>query len=209
MRAANESADSLVAKSADVHPVREELARGRLAAGTRDCAAETRTGAARLSLVVAMDQARLIGRQGRLPWHLPKDLAHFKRLTLGKTILMGRRTWDSLGRALPGRENWVLSRDPVFAPVGARTFPSIGSALSAQADGELMVIGGAELYRQTLGAARRLYVTQVLVRLEGRDASDVHFPDFDETRFQELEREDHPADERHAWPYRFLTLERN
>lgn len=161
-----------------------------------------------LSLVVAMDQAGLIGRKGRLPWHLPNDLAHFKRLTLGKTILMGRRTWDSLGRALPGRENWVLSRDPAFAPTGARTFSSIESALAAPIDGELMLIGGAELYRQALGAAQRLYLTRVLVRLDGRGPTDVHFPAFDETAFRELEREDHPADDRHAWPYRFLTLER-
>ncbi|MGQ0698275.1 MAG: dihydrofolate reductase [Panacagrimonas sp.] len=161
-----------------------------------------------LSLIVAMDQNRLIGRDGGLPWRLPNDLAHFKRLTLGKTILMGRRTWDSLGRALPGRENWVVSREPAFAPLGARVFASVESALGAHTDGELMVIGGAELYRQTLVRARRLYLTQVLAQLGAGRRANVHFPDFDETCFREIAREDHPADERHACPYRFLTLER-
>lgn len=169
----------------------------------------TGAGCARsLSLIVAMDQARLIGREGRLPWHLPKDLAHFKRLTLGKTILMGRRTWDSLGRPLPGRENWVLSRDPAFAPAGARAFTSIESALAARPDDELVVIGGAELYRHTFASADRLYLTQVLVRLDGAQPTDVHFPDFDETAFCEHDREEHAADDRHAYAYRFLTLER-
>lgn len=160
-----------------------------------------------LSLIVAMDQARLIGRDGDLPWRLPNDLAHFKRRTLGKTILMGRRTWNSLGRPLPGRANWVVSRDPSFAPPGAQVFASLAAALAAHSAGELMVIGGAELYRQTLAQAQRLYLTQVQTRLEAR-ANDVHFPEFDLAAFQEVEREEHPADERHAWPYRFLTLQR-
>ena len=161
-----------------------------------------------LSLIVAMDQNRLIGRRGDLPWRLPNDLAHFKRQTLGKTILMGRRTWDSLGRPLPGRDNWVVSRAADFAPAGARVFASLDAALNAQTDGELMVIGGAELYRQTLHLARRLYLTQVLVALDGGTAIDVHFLDFDVAAYCELEREDHAADARHAYPYRFLTLER-
>lgn len=161
-----------------------------------------------LSLIVAMDRNRLIGRNGSLPWRLPNDLAHFRRLTLGKTILMGRRTWDSLGRPLPGRDNWVLTRDPAFAPAGARVFASVDAALDAHANGELMVIGGAELYRQTLASAQRLYLTQVLAALAPTDANDVHFPEFDATAFREIGREDHAADERHAYPYRFLTLER-
>lgn len=164
--------------------------------------------AVQISLIVAMDQAGLIGRQGRLPWHLPNDLAHFKRLTMGKTMLMGRRTWDSLGRPLPGRQNWVLSRDALFSPAGARVFPSFESALAALTDGELMVIGGADLYRQTLNMAQRLYLTQVQVRLDGADPSDVHFPAFDAHAFRELSREDHVADARHPYPYRFLTLQR-
>lgn len=165
-------------------------------------------GEGSLSLIVAMDQNRLIGRDGGLPWRLPNDLAHFKRLTLGKTILMGRRTWDSLGRPLPGRDNWVVSRDPAFAPAGARAFASLAAALAARRGGELMVIGGTELYRQTLPSVQRLYLTQVLATLEPGGAGDVHFPDYDLAEFRECEREDHAADERHAYPYRFLTLER-
>lgn len=164
-------------------------------------------GARSLSLIVAMDEAQLIGRDGGLPWRLPNDLAHFKRVTLGKTILMGRRTWDSLGRPLPGRDNWVVSRDASFAPRGARVFTALDDALAAHLSGELMVIGGAELYRQTLAQAQTLYLTQVLARLEPR-VRDVQFPAFDPRAFRETAREDHPADERHAYPYRFLRLER-
>lgn len=158
-----------------------------------------------LSLIVAMDRKRLIGRDNALPWKLPDDLKQFKRLTIGKTILMGRKTWDSLGRPLPERQNWVLSRDPGFAPSGARVFASVDAALAAHGDGELMVIGGAELYRQTLPLAQRLYLTEV-------DASiadgDTWFPDFDRDAWRERASEPHPADERHAYPFRFVTLER-
>lgn len=156
------------------------------------------------SLIVACDENRLIGRNGDLPWRLPNDLKHFKALTLGKTILMGRKTWDSLGRPLPQRENWVLTRDPVFAAKGCRVFHQLQDALTAHAQGELMVIGGADLYRQALPEAKRLYLTQVHAREEG----DTWFPDFSNAGFHQTSREDHPADERHAYPYSFLTLER-
>lgn len=160
-----------------------------------------------LSLIVAMDLSGLIGRDGGLPWRLPNDLAHFKRLTLGKTILMGRRTWDSLGRALPGRDNWVVSRAPGLVANGARVFSSLQAALAEHREGELMVIGGAELYRQTLDRADQLYLTEVQTRLEAQPG-DVCFPEFARDRFEELSCEAHPADERHAWPYRFLRMRR-
>lgn len=151
-----------------------------------------------------MDRGRLIGRDGELPWRLPNDLQHFKRLTLGKTVLMGRKTWTSLGRPLPERENWVLTRDGDFRAVGARVFHALDAALSAYKGKELMVIGGADLYRQTLSLAQRLYLTEVDAELDG----DTRFPDFDRTHWREIESASHPADERHAWPYRFVTLER-
>jgi dihydrofolate reductase len=157
-----------------------------------------------LSLIVAMDEQRLIGRAGALPWRLPEDLKHFKRLTLGKTVLMGRKTWDSLGRPLPQRENWVLTRDAGFQAEGARAFASLDAALAAHPAGELMVIGGAELYRQTLAHAQRLYLTEVHATLEG----DTWFPDFDRTQWIERVRERHEADERHAYVYSFVTLDR-
>lgn len=157
-----------------------------------------------LSLIVACDENRLIGRAGDLPWRLPNDLKHFKALTLGKTILMGRKTWDSLGRPLPQRDNWVLTRDATFAAPGCRAFGTLQAALAAHASGELMVIGGAELYRQTLPHAQRLYLTRVHAQEQG----DTWFPDFDLAQFREISREDHPADDRHVYPYSFLILER-
>ncbi len=162
-----------------------------------------------IALIVAMDRGGLIGRDGDLPWRLPNDLKHFKRQTVGKTVLMGRRTWDSLGRPLPQRTNWVLTRDRDFRADGARVFRHLDEALSAHGDAEqgaeLMVIGGAELYRQTLPLAQRLYLTEVDAELDG----DTHFPAFDRADWREVEAESHPADERHAWPYRFVTLERS
>lgn len=173
----------------------------------RSASADARSEEKSMSLIVAMDQAGLIGRDGGLPWRLPNDLAHFKRLTLGKTILMGRRTWDSLGRALPGRDNWVVSRAPGLVAAGARVFSSLEAALAEHRKGELMVIGGAEMYRQTLDRADRLYLTEVQTRLAAK-SGDICFPEFLRAGFEELSREEHPADDRHAWPYRFLSLRR-
>lgn len=157
-----------------------------------------------ISLVVAMDRNRLIGRDGDLPWRLPNDLKHFKRLTVGKTVLMGRKTWTSLGRPLPDRDNWVLTRDRGFAAEGCRVFHSLEDALAAHTGEELMVIGGAELYRQTLLLAQRLYVTEVDAQLEG----DTHFPVLDPTQWRQVSAESHPADDRHAYAYTFKLLER-
>lgn len=157
-----------------------------------------------LSLIVAMDDNGLIGRDGQLPWRLPEDLKFFRRTTLGKTVLMGRKTWDSLGKPLDGRRNWVLSRDPAFRPEGARVFDDLDAALDAHEDGELMVIGGAALFEATLPLAQRIYLTQVHAQLEG----DTWFPSTDLPEFREAAREDRPADDRHAWPYSFVTLER-
>ena len=158
-----------------------------------------------ISLIAAMDEGRVIGRDGQLPWRLPADLAHFKRLTLGKIVLMGRKTWDSLGRPLPGRRNWVLTRDTAFSAEGVEVFHSLHEALAApRAGAELMVIGGANLYRQTLPLAQRLYLTEVAARVDG----DAHFPEVSAQDFVEVSAEAHAADERHAYAYRFVTLER-
>lgn len=161
-----------------------------------------------VALIVAMDPSGLIGRGLDLPWRLPADLAHFKRTTMGKTVLMGRRTWQSIGRPLPGRENWVVTRDPSFRPEGARVFDSLDAALAAHGNGELMVIGGADLYRQTLPLARRIYLTEVLADLGPATADDVRLPTFDRSAFREIGREEHAADDRHAHAFRFVTLER-
>ncbi|MDP3295106.1 MAG: dihydrofolate reductase [Nevskia sp.] len=157
-----------------------------------------------LTLIAALAQNRVIGRDGDLPWRLPDDLKRFKRLTVGKTVLMGRKTWVSLGRPLPDRDNWVLTRDIAFKPAGATVFASLDQALNAGQGRELVVIGGAELYRQTLPLATRLELTEVLAELEG----DTWFPEFDTADWIETASEAHPADERHRFPFRFVTLNR-
>ena len=160
-----------------------------------------------LVLVVAAADNGVIGRDGDLPWRLPADLQHFKRLTLGKTILMGRKTWQSLGRPLPQRDNWVITREPAFQAPGARVFASLDQALAAaqsQAVAELMVIGGAQIYAQTLPLASRLHLTRVHANVDG----DTRLPEYDAAAFVETAREDHAADERHAYAYSFITLQR-
>ena len=157
-----------------------------------------------LTLVVAVAENGIIGRNSGLPWRLPEDLKHFRRLTLGNTVLMGRKTFESLGKPLEGRANWVLTRDPAFAPAGTQVFRDLDAALAAQPQGELLVIGGAELYRQTLPLASRLELTRVHARVEG----DTHFPDYDTAQWRETARVDHAADERHAHAYSFITLAR-
>ena len=157
-----------------------------------------------VSLVVAMDEGGVIGRGGALPWRLPEDLKHFRRLTLGKTVLMGRKTWESLGKPLDGRRNWVLSRDPAFHAAGAEVFATLDRALAAHGEGELVVIGGAELYRQALPLARTLHLTRVHARVDG----DTTFPPWSPAEFRQTAVEHHPADARHAHAYSFITLER-
>lgn len=151
-----------------------------------------------------MDEAGLIGRDGKLPWRLPEDLKHFRRLTLGKTVLMGRKTFESLGKPLEGRENWVLTRAVQFNPAGCRVYGDLQAALSAHHAGDLMVIGGADLYRQILPLADRIYLTRVHAQLEG----DTRFPLEQLQGWRETERSEFPADELHAYPYSFITLER-
>jgi dihydrofolate reductase len=163
----------------------------------------------RLEFVVAVARNGVIGRGNALPWRLPADLQHFKRTTMGRPILMGRRTWDSIGRPLPGRDNLVLTRDRTFTAAGARVVHSVDEALDAARGAEaLMVIGGAELYRALLPDVRVLHLTEVHADVEG----DVVFPGWDEPgwrdRWQETWREEHEADERHAHPYAFVRLER-
>lgn len=157
-----------------------------------------------ITLVVAADEAGVIGSAGRLPWHLPNDLKHFKTLTLGHTVLMGRKTWDSIGQPLPGRDNWVVSRTAGFQAEGARVFAALNDALAAAGGRSLMVIGGAELYRQTLPLCRCIQLTRVHARVAG----DTYLPAFDTERFRETACVHHPADARHAHAYSFITLER-
>lgn len=158
-----------------------------------------------LVLIAALAENHTIGREGDLPWRLPDDLKRFRRLTLGNTILMGRRTWASLGKPLDGRLNWVLTRDAGFVvPAGVEVFTDLNHALAANAEGELLVIGGAQLYQQTLPLAKRLELTRVHAEVEG----DTFFPPIDPAEWQETGREKHAADARHAHAYTFQTLQR-
>ena len=158
-----------------------------------------------LTLIAALADNRVIGRGGGLPWHLPDDLRRFKSLTMGRPMLMGRRTFDSIGRALPGRRNLVLTRHPDTLPAGVEAVASLSAALAMCADAvELCVIGGAELYRLALPLATRLELTQVHATIEGA----VLFPEFDPAQWRELARSEHAADERHRWPMSFVTLAR-
>lgn len=159
----------------------------------------------RLTLVAALADNGVIGRAGTLPWHLPDDLRRFKSLTMGRPILMGRRTFDSIGRALPGRRNLVLTRNTATLPDGVEGVADMTAALEKCAGAaELCVIGGADVYRQVLPQADRLELTRVHATVTG----DVTFPDFELAQWRELARVEHGADERHAWAMTFLTLER-
>lgn len=164
-----------------------------------------RDGRATISFIVAMSENRVIGRDNGLPWKLPADLRHFKRTTMGKSVLMGRRTFESIGRALPGRRNIVVSATQGFEAPGCETATSIDQALALVAgDAEIMVIGGASFYEQLLPKADRIYLTLVHATLEG----DAWFPPLDPGQWREIRREDHAADERNDYPYSFLVYER-
>jgi dihydrofolate reductase len=159
-----------------------------------------------LALLAALDRGYAIGKDGDLPWHLPDDLRRFKALTLGKPVLMGRRTAESLGRALPGRRNLVLTRSGQVPHAGMESFGSLGAALQAVADApEACVIGGGEVFAETLPLAARLHLTWVDTTVQGADA---FFPRFDLAQWQVVGREPHPADARHAFAFEFVDYAR-
>jgi dihydrofolate reductase len=158
-----------------------------------------------LSLIVAMAENHVIGRDNGLPWRLPNDLKHFRQLTMGHAIIMGRKNHQSIGRPLPGRTNIVVTRTRDFLAPGCIVVHSLEDALEAvRADAEPFIIGGAELYAQTLARARRLYLTQVHAEIPG----DVCFPALQWNEWHELSRHRHEPDAEHAFAYSFVTLER-
>ena len=159
----------------------------------------------KLSLIAALADNRVIGIHNRMPWHLPADLQHFKRLTMGKPMIMGRRTWESLPGLLPGRPHVVVTRDPDYVAPGAQVVHSLQQALDAypEAD-ELMLVGGANLYAQALPLAARLYLTYVHIAPEG----DAFFPEVDAAQWREVAREAGVCDPRNTLPHTFVTLER-
>ena len=161
----------------------------------------------RVSLIVAYDNRGVIGRNGKLPWHLPKDLARFKALTMGKPIIMGRRTFESIGRPLPGRTNIVMTHGNGPKMDGIYLVESLNEALGlARATGadEAMIIGGAKVYEQALPLAQRVYATEVESDVEG----DVWFPRLDPNEWTPIEKENVPADEHNELAHLFVIYER-
>jgi dihydrofolate reductase len=162
-----------------------------------------------ISFVVARADNGVIGRDNALPWHLPADLKHFKRLTVGKPVVMGRRTFESIGKPLPGRHNIVMTRDPAWRAAGVTVVANLAEAIAAggldprtRVD-EVMIIGGAAVYADALPIATRVYLTEV----HDAPAGDTILPPFGADRWRETAREDHPADDGKP-AYSFVTLER-
>ncbi|MDX1455193.1 MAG: type 3 dihydrofolate reductase [Gammaproteobacteria bacterium] len=157
-----------------------------------------------LSMIVAMGENHAIGKDGGMPWHLPADLQYFKRVTMGKPIIMGRKTFESIGRPLPGRPNLVITRSEDFAPEGVDVHSSPEAALAAVADvDEAMIIGGGRIYAELLPQADRLYVTFIHADFE----ADTFFPELG-NEWQEVSREDHAADEKNPVATSYVVLER-
>ena len=158
-----------------------------------------------VSIIAAMDRNQLIGQGKALPWRLPADLKHFKRLTMAKPIVMGRRTWQSLGGPLPGRQNIVLTRSANYKAEGATVVSSLDQALEVcSGAAEVMIIGGAQVYQAALSCADRFYLT----RVEGDFKGDVWFPAIDWQGWQQLSKESHSPDEHNFTSYSFEVYQR-
>ena len=155
-----------------------------------------------LYAIVAHDHNLLIGGGNNLLWHLPDDLKYFKERTRGFPIIMGRKTFDSLGRPLPGRRNMVVSRQANWSVEGVEVFATLDSALAALQGSDVFIVGGGEIYRLALPLIDVLYVTEVHATIEG---GDTWFPEYRD-RFIQTDRQDHPADERHAYAFSFRTF---
>jgi dihydrofolate reductase len=159
-----------------------------------------------IAIIAAMAENRVIGKENSLPWRLPEDLRHFRHLTLGKPVIMGRRTYESLGKPLPGRRNIVVTSNRHYVAGGCAIVHSLEQALEEVAEApEVMIIGGATLYAEALPRAYRLYLTLVHQVFSG----DVSFPEFDLSEWREVEREDHEPDDRNPVAFSFITLVRS
>ena len=156
-------------------------------------------------LIVAQSDNGAIGHQGAMPWHLPRDLKHFKAQTLGHPVIMGRKTYDSIGRALPGRQNLVISRNAALALPDAQTCPDLATAIARARGDQIFIIGGAEIYRLALPLADTLLVTHVHTTVAQADA---YFPPIEPGAWQETARENHAADDANPYPMSFCRYER-
>ncbi len=159
----------------------------------------------KLSLIVAMAQNHTIGVNNTLPWRCPNDLKHFKALTMGHHMIMGRKTFESIGKALPGRTTVVVTRDTSLRIEGCVIAHSLQEAIAAcVADDEVFIVGGADIYRQALDLVDTMYITEIHQEVEG----DAHFPDFDKTEWHTLSRERHTQAEPQPLEYHFVTYQR-
>ena len=167
----------------------------------------------KLAMIVAMAKNNVIGRDNDMPWHLPADLKQFKSITLGSPIIMGRKTYESIGKPLPGRLNIILSRNPELVIEGCKVVNSLDDALkiakesnasSDEPKEEIFIVGGAYLYNSYISEIDTLYLTQIDAEIEG----DTFFPDYTRFEWKETQRVERPADESNQYPLTFLTLER-
>lgn len=157
-----------------------------------------------VSIVVAIAENNAIGKDNKLLWHLPKDLKHFKEITTGGTVIMGRKTYDSVGRPLPNRRNIIITRQQIEIP-GCEVVNSIGAALDLCRDeAEVFIVGGAEVYKQVMPLTDRIFLTIVHKNFE----ADTYFPEIKKDTWKETERKDYEPDEKNPLPYSFITLER-
>ncbi len=158
-----------------------------------------------MEVIVAITDKFVIGAGGGMPWHLPADLSHFKKITSGNTIVMGRRTWESIGRALPNRKNVVVTRQVDFVADGATVIHSLDDIQNIDAVGTVFVIGGGELYKNTIEIASRLHITRIHTDIEG----DTFFPRFDESLWTCVESTPRPKDEQNPFDVTFETWSRD
>lgn len=158
----------------------------------------------RISAILAMSENRVIGNNNKLPWHLPADLKHFKNLTMGHPILMGRKTYESIGRPLPGRSNIVITHDPNYQAPGCIVVQSIEDALAAAKDAdEIFIIGGAAIFQEMLSYVQRIYLTLIHQQING----DTFFPALDVNQWKEIEKVDYTEDTNNPYSYSFIVLD--
>ena len=157
-----------------------------------------------VTLIVAMGKNRAIGLDGRMPWHLPAELQHFKKTTMGKAIVMGRKTWQAIGRPLPGRQNIVVSRNPDFHAEGVDLAASLEDAVNTSESDEVMVIGGGQLYALALPLAQRMVLTLIDIEPE----ADTWFPEWDKKEWSQTSEEHYPVDDNNKLAYRIIELNR-
>ena len=159
----------------------------------------------KLTLIAAMGKNRAIGLAGRMPWHLPAELQHFKKATMGKAIVMGRKTWQAIGRPLPGRQNIVVTRNPDFQAEGVDLAGSLEDAVRISESNEIMVIGGGQLYALGLPLAQRMILTLIDIEPE----ADTWFPEWDELEWSQTSEKHFPIDDNNKLAYRIIEFSRN